>query len=63
MFKQNTLKRQNWYLLGYKNSSFEYASSSLINSGLFVFFRLIFDQVVYFKVRKFYGLVFFRVVL
>ena len=37
-------------------SSFEYAS--LINSGLLVFFRLIFDQEVYFRVRKFYGLVF-----
>ena len=32
-------------MLGYKNSSFAYAS--LINSGLFVFFRLIFDQEVY----------------
>ena len=53
------LKRQNWYLLEYKNRSFEYAS--LINSGLLVFFRLIFDQEVYFRVGKFYGLVFFRV--
>ena len=60
LFKQNPLKKQNWYLLGYKNSSFEYAS--LINSGLLVFFRLIFDQEVYFRVRKFYGLVFVRVV-
>ena len=60
MFKQNLLKRQNWYLLGYKNSSFEYAS--LINSRLLVFVRLSFDQEVYFRVRKFYGLVFFRVV-
>ena len=60
LFKQNPLKRQSWYLLGYKNSSFEYAS--LINSGLLVFFRLIFDQEVYFRVRRFYGLVFFRVV-
>ena len=47
-------------MLGYKNRSFEYAS--LINSGLLVFFRLNFDQEVYFRVRKFYGLVFFRVV-
>ena len=59
LFKQNPLKRQNWYLLGYKNSSFECAS--FINSCLLVFFRLIFDQEVYFRVRKFYGLVFFRV--
>ena len=36
--------------------------ASLLNSGLLVFFRLIFDQEVYFGVRKFYGLVFFRVV-
>ena len=57
---QNPLKRQNWYLLGYKNSSFEYAS--LTNSRLLVFFRLIFDQDAYLRVRKFYGLVFFRVV-
>ena len=42
-----------------KNRSFEYAS--LINSGVLVFFRLIFDQEVYFRVHKFYGLVFFRV--
>ena len=60
LFKQNPLKRQNRYLLGYKNSCFEYAS--LINSGLLVSFRLIFDQEVHFRVRKFYGLVFFRVV-
>ena len=60
LFKQNPVKRKNWYLLGYKNRSFEYAS--LINSGLLVFSRLIFDQEVYFRVRKFYGLVFFRVV-
>ena len=46
-----------WYLLGYKNRSFEYAS--LINSGLLVFFRGIFDQEVYFRVVTFYGLVFF----
>ena len=46
-------------MLGYKNRSFEYAS--LINSGLLVFFRLIFDQEIYFRVRKFHGLVFFRV--
>ena len=46
--------------VGYKNKYFEYAS--LINSGLLVFFRLIFDQEVYCRVRKFYGLVFFRVV-
>ena len=38
LFKQNPLKRQSWYLLGYKNSSFEYAS--LINSGLLVFFKV-----------------------
>ena len=38
-----------------QNRSFEYAS--LINSSLLVFFRLIFDQEVYFRVRKFYGLV------
>ena len=30
--------------------------------ALLVFFRLIFDQEVYFRVRKFYGLVFFRIV-
>ena len=60
LFKQNPLKTQNWYLLGYKNRSFEYAS--LINSILVVFFRLIFDQEVYYRVCKFYGLVFFRVV-
>ena len=30
-------------------------------SGLLVFFRLIFDQELYFRVRKFCGLVFFRV--
>ena len=60
LFKQNPLKRQSWYLLGYKNSSFEYAS--LINSVLLLFFRLIFDQEVYFRMRRFYGLVFFRVV-
>ena len=47
-------------MFGYKNRYFEYAS--LINSGLLVFFKLIFDQEVYFRVRKFYGLVFFRVV-
>ena len=46
----------NWFLLGYKNRSFEYAS--LINSGLLVFFRLIFHQEICFRVRKFYGLVF-----
>ena len=40
--------------------SFEYAS--LINSALLVFFRLRFDQGVGFRVRKFYGLVPFRVV-
>ena len=34
-----------------------------INSGLLVFFRLIFDQEVYFRVHKFYDLVIFRVVL
>ena len=48
------------HLLGYKNRYFEFVS--LINSGLLVFFRLIFDQEVYFRVRKLYGLVFFRVV-
>ena len=42
----NPLKRQNWYFLGYKNSSFEYAS--LINSVLLVFFKYIFDQEIYF---------------
>ena len=47
-------------MLGYKNRYFEYAST--INSGLLVFFRLIFDQEVYFRLLKFYGLVFFRVV-
>ena len=47
-------------MLGYKNRHFEYAS--LINSGLLVFFKLIFDQEVYSRVRKFYGLVFFRIV-
>ena len=30
-----------------------------LNSSLLVFFRLIFDQGVCFRVRKFYGLVFF----
>ena len=49
-----------FYLLGYKNRFFEYAS--LKNSGVLVFFRLIFDHKIYFRVRKFYGLVFFRVV-
>ena len=34
-------------MLGYKNRSFEYAS--LINSGVLVFFMLIFDQEVYFS--------------
>ena len=43
-----------------KKSFFEYVS--LINSHLLVCFRLIFDQEVYFRVRKFYGLVYFRVV-
>ena len=43
--------KSNWYLLGYKNRSFEYAS--LINSALLVFSRLIFDQEVYFRVRTF----------
>ena len=43
-----------------KKSFFEYVS--LINSRLLVCFRLIFDQEVYFRVRKFYGLVYFRVV-
>ena len=43
-------------LIGYKNRSFKYAS--LINSGLLVFFRFIFDQKVYFRVRNFHGLVF-----
>ena len=35
---------------------------SLMNSGLLEFFRLIFDHEVFFRVRNFYGLVFFRVV-
>ena len=35
---------------------FEYAC--LINSGLLVFYKLIFDQEIYFRVRNFYGLVF-----
>ena len=43
-----------------KKSFFEYVS--LISSHLLVCFRLIFDQEVYFRVRKFYGLVNFRVV-
>ena len=59
-YSSKFLWRISWYLLGYKNRYFEYASS--INSGLLVFFRLIFDQEVYFRVCKFYGLVFFWVV-
>ena len=55
-----SFKEINWYLLGYKSRYFEYAP--LINPGLLVFFRLIFDQEVYLRVCKFYGLVFFRVV-
>ena len=51
-----SIKKINWYLLGYKKRSFEYAA--LINSGLLLFFRLIFDQEVYFWVCKFYGVVF-----
>ena len=34
-----SIKKINWYLLGYKKRSFEYAA--LINSGLLLFFRLI----------------------
>ena len=54
------VQAKSFKLLGYKNRSFEYAS--LINSGLLVFFRLNFDQEVYFRVCKFYGLEFFRIV-
>ena len=55
-----SFKKIKLVFLGYKNISLEYAS--LINSELLVFFRFIFDQEVYFRVRKFYGLVVFRVV-
>ena len=51
-----SFKKTKLVFVGYKNSSFEYVS--LINSDLLVFFWLIFDQEVYFRVRKFYGLVF-----
>ena len=40
--------------------SFEF--TSLVNSGLLVYFRLIFHQEVYFRLCRFYCLVFFRVV-
>ena len=33
-----SIKKINWYLLGYKNRSFEYAA--LINSGLLLFFKV-----------------------
>ena len=46
LFKQNHLKRQNWYLLGYKNSSFEIRFFNKLR--LLVFLRLIFDQEVIF---------------
>ena len=41
---------------------FYYYFFNKLRSGVLVFFRLIFDQEVHFRVRKFYSLVFFRVV-
>ena len=55
-----SFKKTKLVIVRVKKSFFEYVS--LINSRLLVCFRLIFDQEVYFRVRKFYGLVYFRVV-
>ena len=55
-----SFKKTKLVFFGVKKSFFEYVS--LINSRLLVCFRLIFDQEVLFRVRKFYSLVYFRVV-